>query len=64
MAAKTFETMIENIENLLTELDNKEIPLEEAVGKYKEGMKLIEACSGKLEKVEKELRIVEDKIND
>jgi exodeoxyribonuclease VII small subunit len=59
MAKKSYEEMIEDIEKVLEELDNKELPLEEAVAKYKEGMKLIEACGEKLEKVEKDLRIIE-----
>ncbi len=59
MAKRTYEQMIEDIEKLMEELDNKELPLEEAVKKYKTGMELIGECSKTLDKVEKELKIVE-----
>jgi len=59
MAVKSYEKMIEDIETILEELDNKELPLESAVAKYKDGMKLIDKCSKTIEKVEKELRIIE-----
>lgn len=59
MAAKSYEKMIEEIETVLEDLDNKELPLESAVAKYKDGMKLIDQCSKTLEKVEKELRVIE-----
>ncbi len=64
MAAKSYEKMIEDIELLLEELDNKELPLESAVAKYKDGMKLIDQCSNTLEKVEKELRVIEGDENE
>lgn len=64
MAAKSYEKIIEDIELLLEELDNKELPLESAVAKYKDGMKLIDQCSNTLEKVEKELRVIEGDENE
>ena len=59
MAVKSYEKMIEDIETILDELDNKELPLESAVAKYKDGMKIIDKCSKTIEKVEKELRVIE-----
>lgn len=59
MAVKSYEKMIEDIETVLEELDNKELALESAVAKYKDGMKLIDKCNKTLEKVEKELRVIE-----
>lgn len=59
MAEKSYENMIQDIETVLEELDNKELPLESAVAKYKDGMKLIDKCNKTLEKVEKELRVIE-----
>lgn len=59
MAKKTYENMIEDIEKVLEELNDKDLPLEEAVTKYKTGMKLVEDCTKTLDKVEKDLRILE-----
>jgi|ASRP01.1.fsa_nt_gi exodeoxyribonuclease VII small subunit len=59
MADQTYEEMIKSIEELLGELDHKDIPLDDAVTKYKKGIELIEACTQKLESIEKELRVIE-----
>lgn len=58
--AKKYEEMIGDIEKLLDELNNKDLPLEEAVARYKEGLKLVETCQGTLDKVEKDLKIIEN----
>ncbi len=60
MADKTYENMIKDIEEVLEDLNNKELSLENAVSKYKQGMKLVEQCSKKLDKVEKDLKIIEN----
>ncbi len=59
MAEQTYEEMIKSIEQVLGELEHKDIPLDEAVAKYKKGMELIESCTQKLETIEKELRVIE-----
>lgn len=60
MAEKTYEMMIEEIEKVLKILDDKELPLEEAVAKYKEGMGLIDKCSETLTTIEKDLKVIEN----
>lgn len=55
----TYESLLEKVELILNQLDHKEIPLDEAISKYKEGMELINACNNKLDRAEKELRIIE-----
>jgi len=55
-----YEEMIVSIEQVLEDLNDKNLPLEKAVDRYKEGMKLVEACTKTLDQVEKELRIIEN----
>lgn len=55
----SYEQLLEQVELILTQLDQKEIPLDEAVSKYKNGMALIEACNNKLDRAEKELKVIE-----
>jgi len=55
----TYEQLLEQVEQILGQLDHKEIPLDEAVSMYKKGMELIEACNNKLDRAEKELKIIE-----
>jgi len=64
MPEKTYESMIEEIEKILLELDRKDISLEEAVKHYKTGKKVVDECGGLLDKIEKELRIVEGEESD
>jgi len=55
----TYEQLLDQVETILGQLDHKDIPLEEAVSMYKKGMELIEACNSKLDRAEKELKIIE-----
>ena len=48
-------TMIEDIMNEMSEAD---IPLEESFEKYKQGMEILKACNDKIDKVEKEIKIL------
>lgn len=53
MAEKTFESLLKELEGVVKDLENKEIPLDEAVKKYQLGLELSKACYDKLESAEK-----------
>lgn len=53
MAEKTFENLLKELEEVVKDLENKEIPLDEAVKKYQLGLELSKACYDKLESAEK-----------
>ncbi len=53
MAEKTFEALLKELEQVVKDLENKEIPLDEAVKKYQLGIKLSKACYDMLESAEK-----------
>lgn len=47
----TFEDKIKLLEEIVKELESGEVPLDDAINKYTEAMKLAKECSDKLSKV-------------
>lgn len=52
---KSFEELMDSLEEVVKALENGDLPLEDAVKKYEEGMRLSKACHDKLENAEKVL---------
>ncbi len=50
---KTFEQLLKDLEGVVKDLENKDIPLDEAVKKYQQGLELSKACYHMLEDAEK-----------
>lgn len=48
-----FEEKMTKLENIVCELENNEIALDDAIGKYGEAMKLIKECNEQLKDIEK-----------
>ena len=57
---KTLETAFTELEDLIGQMENKETSLEESFKLYTAGMKLIKYCNDSLDKVEKELIVLEE----
>ncbi len=53
MEKKTFEELLKSLEQVVKDLENKEIALDEAVKKYQLGLELSKACYQMLEEAEK-----------
>ena len=53
MATKeiSFEEKIKKLESIVAELESGEVPLDDAINKYTEAMKLSKECSNKLTEV-------------
>ena len=45
MAPKTFEQSMKQLERIVQELEDGELPLEKAIKKFEEGIKLTRLCS-------------------
>ncbi|MGD2186249.1 MAG: exodeoxyribonuclease VII small subunit, partial [Desulfobacterales bacterium] len=58
MAQKTFEQAMKQLEQIVQELENGDLPLEKAIKKFEEGMKLTKLCSEKLDETEKKISIL------
>ena len=51
----TLEQTFEKLEAAIGRLEDEDVSLEESFKLYKEGMKLIQACNDKIDRVEKEV---------
>lgn len=53
-----FEKAMERLEKIVEDLENGNIPLEEALKKYEEGVKLSRVCQKRLSQAEKKIEIL------
>jgi exodeoxyribonuclease VII small subunit len=58
MAQKTFEQSMKQLEQIVRELEDGDLPLEKAIKKFEEGMKLTKLCSAKLDETEKKISVL------
>lgn len=57
---RSVETALEQLEQLIARLENKECTLEEAFHLYKEGVGLVQYCSQAISQVEQQLVILNE----
>ncbi len=55
---KSFEEMIDELENIANSLEKDELTLDESVLKFEEGMRLSKECSNILDNAEKRIKIL------
>lgn len=55
MTERSFESALRRLEEIVEELERGDIPLEESLKIYEEGMELIRFCNERLNKAEKRL---------
>jgi len=60
MAKQTFEEAMKQLEQIVQELESGNLPLEKAILKYEEGVRLSRFCSEKLDETEKRITILQD----
>ena len=58
MAKQTFENAMKKLELIVQQLESGDQPLEDAVKKFEEGVKLSKFCSEKLDETEKRITIL------
>jgi exodeoxyribonuclease VII small subunit len=58
MVQKTFEQSLKQLERIVQELENGDLPLEKAIKKFEEGIQLTKFCSQKLDETEKKISIL------
>ena len=49
MKEMTFETALDNLDGIIKDLENGNIPLEDAISKYTDAMNLVKICQEKLD---------------
>lgn len=60
MAKETFEDRLARLKDVVDRLERGDLPLEEGVALYKEGLALAKACGRQLEAARHEVRMVSD----
>ncbi|BDQ34941.1 exodeoxyribonuclease VII small subunit [Pseudodesulfovibrio portus] len=60
MAKDTFESRLERLKDVVEKLERGDLPLEEGVALYKEGLELVKACGKQLESARHEVKIVSE----
>ncbi len=55
---KSFEESVARLEEIVKELEGKEIPLDKSLKLYEEGVSLVGVCSSYLENAEKKIKVL------
>jgi exodeoxyribonuclease VII small subunit len=58
MAEKKFETALARLDEIVQELEKGELPLEQSLKLFEEGVKLARICSTRLEEAERKVEIL------
>jgi exodeoxyribonuclease VII small subunit len=58
MVQKSFEQSLKQLERIVQELEDGDLPLEKAIKKFEEGVQLTKFCSQKLDETEKKISIL------
>ena len=60
----SLEESFEKIEKIITSLEDGKVTLEESFKLYNEGLKLVKSCNSQIDKVEKQIIILNQEGND
>lgn len=58
--AKTLEQSFERLEEIISQMEKSDTTLDASFKMYQEGMKLVERCNNQLDKVEKQIIVLND----
>jgi len=56
--APKFEAALADLEQIVAEMENGELPLDRLVERYEEGMKLVKLCDEKLAEAEQKIEVL------
>lgn len=54
----SFESALERLEHIVEEMEGDRLPLEELLGRYEEGTKLVKVCQDRLQTAEKRIELI------
>ncbi|MDO8943257.1 MAG: exodeoxyribonuclease VII small subunit [Desulfobacterales bacterium] len=58
MAKKSFEQSLKQLEQIVHEMESGELPLEQAIRKFEEGIELSKFCAQKLDETERKITLL------
>ena len=56
----TFETAVSELENIISQMESKQLPLQDTLAAFKRGTALLQHCQKTLAEVEQQVRILSD----
>lgn len=56
----SIEDIYDKLDSLIEQMDSEEISLEDSFKLYNEGLMLVKECNDKIEKVEKDIEVLEN----
>jgi exodeoxyribonuclease VII small subunit len=56
----SYETALEELEQLVAQLDAGQLPLDQLLGRYQRGAELLAYCRARLEAVENQIKVLEN----
>jgi exodeoxyribonuclease VII small subunit len=59
-APASYEAALQELEQLVGQLESGQMPLEQLLSGYQRGAELLKFCRGKLEAVEKQIKVLDD----
>ena len=57
-APKNFETALTELETLVAQMENGQLPLEQSLAAYKQGTELLKFCQATLQDAEQQVRVL------
>ena len=57
-APEKFEELLARLEQIVSDMENAELPLEKLLASYEEGMRLVKACGDRLADAEQKVEIL------
>ncbi|MBL8387719.1 MAG: exodeoxyribonuclease VII small subunit [Hydrogenophaga sp.] len=58
--AASYESALDELENLVAQLENGQLPLDQLLGHYQRGAELLAFCRARLDAVEHQIKVLED----
>ena len=58
MAEMKFEDALKKLEKIVDQLESGDVPLEDSLARYEEGVKLVRHCQKKLDQAKKKIEIL------
>jgi exodeoxyribonuclease VII small subunit len=59
-APENFEAALAELERIIQSMEGGDMPLDAALGAYRDGIELLKFCQGKLSAAEAQLKVLED----
>lgn len=59
MAEQTLETIFEQLDKIVEQLEGEEVSLEESFSLYHKGMDLLKVCNDKIDTIEKKMMVLD-----